>query len=128
MREVWVVGAAMNRFGKMAETGREAITRVSLEALDRAGVEPRAVHHTFLSNCFGVAERQAHLGPLLNTGLGIPEVPSCTIESACSSTSAALHEAFVHVAGGFADVALVAGVEKLSHLDTLAATSYFAMG
>ncbi|MCI4318662.1 MAG: acetyl-CoA acetyltransferase [Thermoplasmata archaeon] len=128
MREVWVVGAAMNRFGKMPETGREAITRVSLEALDRAGVSPQAVNHTFLSNCFGVAERQAHLGPLLNTGLGIPEVPSCTIESACSSTSAALHEAFVHVAGGFAEVALVAGVEKLSHLDTLAATSYFAMG
>ncbi|HZY70123.1 MAG TPA: beta-ketoacyl synthase N-terminal-like domain-containing protein [Thermoplasmata archaeon] len=128
MREVWVVGAAMNRFGKMAESGREAVTKVALEALDRAQVEPKAVGYTFLSNCFGVAERQAHLGPLVNTGLGIPEVPSCTIESACSSTSAALHEAFVHVAGGFTDVALVAGVEKLSHLDTLAATSYFAMG
>jgi acetyl-CoA C-acetyltransferase len=128
MREVWVVGAAMNRFGKMPETGREAVTSVSLAAIERAGLTPKSVEHTFLSNCFGVAERQAHLGPLLNTGLGIPEVPSCTIESACSSTSAALHEAFVHVAGGFADVALVAGVEKLSHLDTLAATSYFAMG
>ncbi|MCI4328462.1 MAG: acetyl-CoA acetyltransferase, partial [Thermoplasmata archaeon] len=36
--------------------------------------------------------------------------------------------AFVHIAGGFVDAALVVGVEKLSHLDTLAATSYFAMG
>jgi acetyl-CoA C-acetyltransferase len=68
------------------------------------------------------------VGPLINTALGIPEVPSCTIESACSSSSAALHEAYVHVAGGFLDAALVVGVEKLSHLDTLAATSYFAMG
>jgi acetyl-CoA C-acetyltransferase len=50
------------------------------------------------------------------------------VESACSSSSAALHEAFVHVAGGFLDAALVVGVEKLSHLDTLAATSYFAVG
>ena len=128
MRETWVVGAAMNRFGKMAETGREAATKVALEAIDTSGLEPRDIDYTFLSNCFGVAERQAHLGPLLNTALGIPEVPSCTIESACSSTSAALHEAYVHVAGGFADAALVVGVEKLSHLDTLAATSYFAMG
>ncbi|EQD71424.1 propanoyl-CoA C-acyltransferase, partial [mine drainage metagenome] len=59
---------------------------------------------------------------------GIPEVPSATIESACSSSSAGLHEAFVHVAGGFADAVLVVGAEKLSHLDTLTATSYFATG
>ena len=120
MRETWVVGAASNRYGKMPETGREAATRVALEALDSAGLDPREIGYTFVSNCFGVAERQAHVGPLINTGLGIPEVPSCTIESACSSSSAGLHEAFVHVAGGFADAALVVGVEKLSHLDTLA--------
>jgi acetyl-CoA C-acetyltransferase len=112
----------------MAETGREAATRVSLEALDAAGLEPTNIDYTFVSNAFGIAERQAHVGPLINTGLGIPEVPSCTIESACSSSSAALHEAFVHIAGGFADAALVVGAERLSHLDTLAATSYFAMG
>jgi acetyl-CoA C-acetyltransferase len=128
MRETWVVGAASNRFGKMAETGREAATKVALEAIERAGLAPQDIDYTFVSNCFGIAERQAHLGPLVNTALGIPEVPSCTIESACSSSSAGLHEAFVHVAGGFADAALVVGVERLSHLDTLAATSYFAMG
>jgi acetyl-CoA C-acetyltransferase len=128
MREVWVVGGASNRFGRMTETGREAAARVALEAIDVAGLRPADIDTTFVSNAFGVAERQAHLGPLINTALGIPEVPSCTIESACSSSSAGLHEAFVHVAGGFADAALVVGVEKLSHLDTLNATSYFAMG
>jgi acetyl-CoA C-acetyltransferase len=128
MRETWVVGAATNRFGKMAETGREAASRVALAAIDSAGLEPKDIEQTFVSNAFGVAERQAHVGPLINTALGIPEVPSVTIESACSSSSAALHEAFVHVAGGFADAALVVGVEKLSHLDTFASTSYFAMG
>ncbi len=126
MREAWVVGAASNRFGKMKETGREAATRVSLEAIRSAGLEPKDIGHTFVSNCFGLTERQGHVGPLINGGLGIPDVPSCTIESACSSSSAGLHEAFVHVAGGFTDAVLVVGVEKLSHLDTLAATSYFA--
>lgn len=128
MRETWVVGAASNRYGKMAETGREAATKVALEAIDVSGIDPKRIGYTFVSNAFGVAERQAHLGPLINTALGIPEVPSATIESACSSSSAGLHEAFVHIAGGFLDAALVVGVEKLSHLDTLAATSYFAMG
>jgi acetyl-CoA C-acetyltransferase len=127
-REAWVLGAASNRFGKMKETGREAASRVALEAIQVAGLEPKDIGYTFVSNAFGVAERQAHLGPLINTALGIPEVPSHTIESACSSSSAALHEAYVHVAGGFLDAALVVGVEKLSHLDTLNATSYFAMG
>jgi acetyl-CoA C-acetyltransferase len=126
VRETWVVGAASNRFGKMQETGREAATRVSMEAIRSAGLEPKDIGYTFVSNCFGLTEKQGHVGPLINGGLGIPDVPSCTIESACSSSSAGLHEAFVHVAGGFADAALVVGVEKLSHLDTLTATSYFA--
>jgi len=128
VRETWVAGAASSRFGKLPESAREAATRVALEAIDAAGLRPSDIDVTFVSNCFGVAERQAHLGPLLNTGLGIPQVPSCTIESACSSSSAGLHEAFVHVSGGFANAALVVGVERLSHLDTLQATSYFAMG
>ncbi len=128
MLETWIVGAATNRFGRMAESAREAAARVALEAIDRAGLTPKDIDHTFVSNAFGMAEHQGHLGPLLNTALGIPEVPSCTIESACSSSSAGLHEAFVHVAGGFADAVLVVGAEKLSHLDTLTATSYFATG
>ncbi len=126
MRETWVVGVGSNRFGKMTETGREAATRVSMEAIRQSGLEPKDLGYTFVSNAFGLTEKQGHVGPLINGGLGIPDVPSCTIESACSSSSAALHEAFVHVAGGFADAVLVVGVEKLSHLDTLTATSYFA--
>ena len=128
MREVWVVGAASNRYGKLTETAREAATRVAAEAIRDAGLEPRQIGHTFVSNCFGFTEHQAHVGPLINNGLGIPEVPSVTLESACSSSSAALHEAFVHVAGGFADAALVVGAERLGHLDTMSATGYFAYG
>jgi acetyl-CoA C-acetyltransferase len=127
VRETWVVGAASNRFGKMAESGREAATRVSMEAIRQSGLEPKDIGYTFVSNAFGISEHQGHVGPLINGGLGIPDVPSCTIESACSSSSAGIHEAFVQVAGGFVDAALVVGVEKLSHLDTLQATSYFAI-
>jgi acetyl-CoA C-acetyltransferase len=126
MRETWVVGAASNRYGKLTETAREAATRVALQALEDAGIEPKAIGYTFVSNCFGLTEHQGHLGPLINNGLGIPDVPSVTLESACSSSSAALHEAFVHVAGGFVDAALVVGVERLGHLDTMSATGHFA--
>jgi len=128
MRETWVVGAAQNRFGRMNETSREAATRVAMEAILQSGLRPQDIGYTFVSNCLGITEHQGHLGPLINSGLGIPHVPSVSVESACSSSSAGLHEAFVHVAGGFADAALVVGVEKLSHVDTLTATSYFTVG
>jgi len=128
MRETWVVGAASSRYGKLGETAREAATRVALQAICDAGLEPRAIGQTFVANALGLTEHQGHLGPLVNSGLGIPEVPSVTVESACSSSSAALHEAYVHVAGGFDDAALVVGVERLSHLDTMTATGYFAYG
>ena len=126
MRETWVVGAASSRYGKLDESAREAATRVALAAIRDAGLEPKQIAHTFVANCFGITQHQGHLGPLVNNGLGIPEVPSVTVESACSSSSAALHEAYVHVAGGFEDAALVVGVERLSNLDTMTATGYFA--
>jgi acetyl-CoA C-acetyltransferase len=128
VRETWVIGAATSRFGKLPDSGREVATRTALAALDSAGIDPKRIGYTFVSNCFGLAEHQAHVGPLINTGLGIPEVPSATIESACSSSSAGLHEAYAHVASGMDDAVLVVGVERLSHLDTLQSTSYFAMG
>jgi acetyl-CoA C-acetyltransferase len=128
MRETWVLGAATSRFGRLEVSAREAATRVAAEAIERSGIDPKRIGYTFVANAFGFTEHQAHLGPLLNTALGIPEVPSASIESACSSSSAGLHEAFVHVAGGFADAALVVGAERLSHLDTLRATSYFTYG
>lgn len=126
MRETWVVGAATNRYGRMAESSREAAVHVAAEAIDSCGIAPEKIGYTFVANCLGFSEHQAHLGPLVNTGLGLSAVPSVTVESACSSSSAALHEAYVHVAGGFADAALVVGVERVSGLDTLRATSYFA--
>jgi acetyl-CoA C-acetyltransferase len=112
----------------MKDSAREAATRVSMEAIRQSGLEPQDIGYTFVSNCFGMSEHQGHLGPLINSGLGIPHVPSVTVESACSSSSAGLHEAFVHVAGGFVDAALVVGVERVSQLDTLTATSFFAVG
>ncbi len=118
----------MSKFGKMSESSRESIAATSMKAVEDAGISPQDVDAAFYSNAFGVTESQLHLGPLINSAIGIPEKPSIAVESACSSSSAALHEAFVHVASGLEDVCLVAGGEKLSHLGTMAATTYFAMG
>lgn len=128
VRNVFVIGTAMSKFGKMKESSREAISKTSLNAIHDAGIAPKEIDAAFYSNAFGVTENQLHLGPLINSAVGIPEKPSVTVESACSSSSAAMHEAFAHIASGMEDICLVAGGEKLSHLSTTTATTYFAMG
>ena len=68
------------------------------------------------------------MGPIVMSGLGIPDVPASTIESACSSGSSAIREAWINVGAGIYDCMLVVGVEKISQLDTITATTYFSFG
>ena len=46
----------------------------------------------------GIADKQVHLGPVIMSNLGIPEVPSLSIESACGSGSVSFREAYANVA------------------------------
>ena len=50
------------------------------------------------------------------------------VETACASGGTAFHHGYREVAGGFSDAVLVGGVERVSMLDTLTATTYFAYG
>lgn len=122
-----LLSASMTKFGKLKETGRELAVSVARDVVEKAGIPVKDIELTLVSNAFGILEDQIHIGPVINTALGIPEVPSMTIESACSSSSGALREAYVNIAGGFHDVILLVGMEKLSHISTLDSTTYFAM-
>lgn len=128
VRKVFVVSAAQTRFGKLPEAGRDLAVQAANDAIARAGIAPERLAGAFVANAFSLVERQGHLGPLIMTALGIPDKPATTLEAACASGSAALHEAYVHVAGGFADAMLAVGVEKITQLDTITATGYFSYG
>ena len=128
MRRVCIVGAGQTRYGVNKDTAREAAAKVAHEAIVDAGLTPKDVQMIFVSNVLGMVEKQGHVGPLIATSLGIPHVPSLTIEAACASGSVSFREAYISVASGVYDVALVVGSEKVSQLDIFQATSYFAMG
>lgn len=128
MRRVCVIGTGSTRYGKFDTTARELLTQACAEALEDARVDPKNVEGNFIGNAFSIAEKQGHLGPLVMTALGIPDAPAYTIETACASGGSAFREAYVNIAGGFADVMMASGVEHVSHLDTITATSYFAYG
>ena len=128
MNKVFLLSAAGTKYGKANLTARDLSMLASKRAIENAGINPQDIQAAFVANAFGMSEKQGHLGPLLMSSLGIPHVPSSTIEAACCSGGSAFREAYINVASGFYDVMLVVGTEKISHLDTLTATTYFSYG
>ena len=128
MRTVCVIGAAQTKYGVLKETAREAAAKAAHMAIDDSGLTPKDVQMIFVSNVLGMVEKQGHVGPLIATSLGIPHVPSMTVEAACASGSVGFREAYLNVASGAYDVVLAVGSEKVSQLDIFTAKSYFAMG
>lgn len=126
MNKVCVVGAGSTRYGKLNEGIVELAVNASREAIKSAGIEARDVQYAFVSNVFGVADKQVHLAPVIMSDLGLMNVPGLTVESACGSGSIAFREAYANVAAGFYDVVLVVGVEKVTHTGTARSTTLFS--
>lgn len=123
---VCVLGAGSTKYGKLQDSITDITIQASVEAIESAGIEPKEIKAGYISNVFGVADKQVHLGPVIMSNLGIAERPSLSIESACGSGSVSFREAFANVAAGFYDAVLVTGVEKVTHTGTEWTTTYFS--
>lgn len=126
MEKVCIIGAGSTKYGKLPDSITDIALQASVDAIETAGIEPKEIKAGYISNVFGIADKQVHLGPVIMSNLGIPEVPSLSIESACGSGSIAFREAFANVAAGFYDVVLATGVEKVTHTGTEWTTTYFS--
>jgi benzoylsuccinyl-CoA thiolase BbsB subunit len=113
MREVYVVGAGMTRFGKLPEVSIEELGRQAvLAALSDGDLERQSIDEAFCGTGYG--------GPLMGErvlrDLGMTGIPITNVENACSSGACALREGAAAVAAGRADTVLALGVEKLTDL------------
>ncbi len=126
MEKVCVLGAGSTKYGKLDDSITDITIQASVGAIESAGIDPKEIEAGYISNVFGVADKQVHLGPVVMSNLGIPEKPSLSIESACGSGSVSFREAFANVAAGFYDAVLVAGTEKVTHTGTEWTTTYFS--
>ena len=126
MEKVCVLGAGSTKYGKLEDSITDITIQASVGAIESAGIDPKEIQAGYISNVFGVADKQVHLGPVVMSNLGIPEKPSLSIESACGSGSVSFREAFANVAAGFYDAVLVAGTEKVTHTGTEWTTTYFS--
>lgn len=128
MRNVYLLSADMTKFGKLPLTARELALEASKKAIQEAQILPSDIQAAFVANAFSITEKQGHLGPIVMSGLGVPDVPASTIESACASGASAIREAWINIGAGIYDCMLVVGVERVSQLDTITATTYFSFG
>ncbi|MGH9000281.1 MAG: thiolase family protein [Acidimicrobiia bacterium] len=129
MRDVYVAGVGMTRFGKFADSTVRSLTEEAVaEALADATLPPGAVESAFFANAVaGILTGQEMIrGQVALRHTGILGVPIVNVENACASASSAFHLAWMAVASGAADVALAVGSEKLTHEDK--AKSFAAIG
>ena len=126
MDKVCVLGAGSTKYGKLDDSISDITLQASVGAIESAGIESKDIKSGYISNVFGVADKQVHLGPVVMSNLGISDRPSLSIESACGSGSVSFREAYANVAAGFYDVVLVTGVEKVTHTGTEWTTTYFS--
>lgn len=124
--KVCVVGAGSTKYGKLNESIIEIALSAAVDAINSAGITPKDIQAGYISNVFGVADKQVHMAPVIMSNLGIPNVPGLTIESACGSGSVMFREAYANVAAGFYDCVLALGVEKVTHTGTARSTTLFS--
>ncbi|MDA4131493.1 MAG: acetyl-CoA acetyltransferase, partial [Thaumarchaeota archaeon] len=123
-----MLSADTTKYGKSPFTARELALQAAKKAIVDANISPADIQAAFVANAFSISEKQGHLGPIVMSGLGIPDAPASVIESACASGASAIREAWINIGAGMYDCMLVVGVEKISHLDTITATTYFSFG
>lgn len=129
MRQVAISGVGMTPFGKFLDRNVKSLCEEAVKAaLADAGVTADDVDAVYFGNAAGGTVNGQEMirseAALRNTGLA--GKPMFNVENACASSSSAFHLAWLSIASGHTETALVVGVEKLSHEDKAVSFSAFA--
>lgn len=120
MADVYILGVGMTPFGKHLDTSCSDLARSAARlALDDAGIDVKDIGATFYANTAqGSVEGQHGVkGQHALRPMGIEGGPFYNVENACTGSSSALNLAYLQVAAGQIDIALVVGAEKLNTTD-----------
>ena len=110
MRDVFVVGSGMIRFGRYPERLLEDLAgEAVLAALADSGIDPGRIGMAV----FGHSQGGRVAGQRVLRELGLTGISILNVENACAGGGTALHMGWMAVASGLHDVALVVGMEKM---------------
>jgi len=116
MREVYVIGAGMTRFGKFPDQGLKSLAREAVEqALKHAGIEKNQLQVASVGNAYaGIATGQESIrGQVALRAMGIGGLSVFNIENACASSASAFMVAWMDIALGLHEIGLALGMEKM---------------
>jgi acetyl-CoA C-acetyltransferase len=119
VKDVYIVGIGRTPVTRDAAlTPRELATAAIDEAIGSAELDTGDVDALYVgSMTAGLLDRQQQLGGVLADYAGLSGVEAFNIEAACASGAAAARIAYLSVAGGIHDVAVICGVERMTHVD-----------
>ena len=129
MRDAYIAGVGMTRFGKFPDSNIRSLAEEAVrEALADASVAAGDVEMVFFGNATaGILTGQEMIrGQVALRHTGLLGIPIVNVENACASGSSAFNLAVMAVRSGAVDVALAVGSEKLTHEDK--AKSFAAIG
>jgi benzoylsuccinyl-CoA thiolase BbsB subunit len=117
MRDVYIIGAGMIRFGKFPEVMiTEMARRALLNAIKDSGINPKEIEAAFIGHVRPFPGQGAMVGQRIMRDVGVTGIPILNIENLCSSGSSSIWCAFNLISSGQFDLAAVVGVEQLSAL------------
>ncbi len=111
MTDVVIAGVGQTPVGEHWDTSLRELALHAIEAAiqDAGGIQPQAL---FVGNMLSpTVSGQAHLGALIADFAGLTGNEALTVEGAGASGGLALRQAYMLVAVGAAEAALVIGVE-----------------
>ncbi len=95
----------------------ELLARLLPEVISRAGVSAEEIDDFLVGSAMGVSEQWTFGGRTPVFLANLPEsVPAKFIDQQCGSGMAAMQTAFLEITTGFADIALVAGMEHMTRV------------
>jgi acetyl-CoA C-acetyltransferase len=131
MREVAIVGVAMNKFGTSENTEVEMFAEVAMDAINQSNLKLKDIDAVYVGNADGnIEEGQSVIAPMCasDIGLGMKGIAATRFEGACSSGTIAIRNAFAWVASGLYDTIIAGGTERQRIMTTPVATRVMGMG
>ena len=131
VKDVYIIGTAMTKFGKYLDKGVKMLTGEALElVLKDCGLERRDIEAAWFSNSgWGYHSFQhAVRGQVALSANGLEGIEIVNVENACASGSTALHSAWTAIRAGIYDCVLAIGAEKMYDNDKAKTMMMFMSG
>ena len=132
MRDVSIIGIGITKFGELWDRSlRELGLETGLAAISDAGITSKDIDALYIGNmAAGSTLQQEHVSALIADycGLTSQNIPATRVEAASASGGLAIRQAYMAIAGGFIDVAVVGGAEKMTDVSDSESSYTVSMG